>query len=312
MSEQIHHKLYTVAEATHGTTPATPALRTFRNTGTTLALSKESFQSGEIDGSRVVRDFRHGNKQIGGDINFEVILGTDFDFYLQAALMSTFALGTPGNPDILAVGSTRKPFTAIRHFSDMLEAQKPWHAFRGCEVNKLSLKLVPGKIVTGTISVLGREAELLGTAPTGSTFPAATTEKAVDTFLGSMEFGLSSMPVTELTLNFENNLSPNFVLFSDLSDKPSAGIINLSGEIGMRFESKDMLEAFYDGAEKEVSIVLSDGLLQYVIQLPQCKINGGQPDVSAQTGPIMLKVPFQAIATTGSPITVLKSVVEAP
>jgi hypothetical protein len=66
------------------------AFEEFRNTGTTLALAKDTFQSGEIRSDRQITDFRHGNKRVEGDLSFEFSADA-FDLWLEALLQGTWA-----------------------------------------------------------------------------------------------------------------------------------------------------------------------------------------------------------------------------
>lgn len=91
MSDSARHALLAIAEVTYGTTPATPALKTIRHTGTTLALSKGTFQSEELRADRQIVDFRHGQKQTGGDINGELSY-LSYDDFFEAALCGTWAV----------------------------------------------------------------------------------------------------------------------------------------------------------------------------------------------------------------------------
>lgn len=290
MSDSINSLLYAVAEVTRGTTPATPALSKVRHTACTLGLSKETNKSEEITGSRNLADFRHGNKQVGGDINFELSAGS-FDLFLQAVLMGTWAL------DILKIGAVRRPFSLLRHFSDLSGGSNPWHVFTGCEFNKLSLKLTPGKIITGSFGLIGKDMnDPAALAPVGSTYPAASATPVMDAFTGSLEVDAVGVSiVTELTLNIENGISPDFVLFSDTSELPTLGEANISGELGIRFINSDMMQRFIDETETALTFTIEDSLGNtYDFKLPKVKLNGGQPDTSG-TGPINLKIPFQAI-----------------
>jgi len=95
-----------VAEVTYGTTPATPALKAIRHTGTSLGLSKENLQSEELRSDRQITDLRHGARQVGGDIEFELSHGS-LDDALQAVLMGTWgtAKDTTTTSISAAVGS---------------------------------------------------------------------------------------------------------------------------------------------------------------------------------------------------------------
>lgn len=90
MSDSSRHNLHAVAEVTYGTTPANPVFKTTRHTGTNLALSKSTMKSEELRSDRQIHDFRHGNKQTGGDVMGELSYGT-YDDFLQAVMLGTWA-----------------------------------------------------------------------------------------------------------------------------------------------------------------------------------------------------------------------------
>lgn len=289
MSDSIHHQLFIVPEATYGTTPATPALSTVRHTSCSLALSKDTFKSNEIDASRNLKDYRHGNQQIGGDVGVEISSGT-YDTLLEALLMGTWAT------NVLKIGTTRRSFSMLRKWTDQGTAgKKQHHLFTGCEVNKLALKLVAGKIIEGTFGFLGRDVSYADAAPTGATYPAATTTLPMDAFSGSASVGGASYNITELTLNLENGLTPNFVLFSSLTSLPSNQVCGVSGEIGLRFESAALLEAFKAATQMAFTFTIQDSNAKsYTFSMPKVMLNGGQPDAGGE-GPVNLKIPFTAI-----------------
>ena len=79
------HNLAYVAESTFGTTPSTPGFQNLRHTGTTLGLSKDAIESEELRDDRQIAHFRHGNKNVSGDVNIELSYGT-FDDFIEAAL----------------------------------------------------------------------------------------------------------------------------------------------------------------------------------------------------------------------------------
>lgn len=305
MSDSIHHKLFMVPESAYGTTPATPALATVRHTSCSLALSKESFRSNEIDASRNIKDFRHGNMQIGGDIGVELSYGS-FDTLLEMLLMGTWT------GDILKIGTTRRSFTAVRQWTDQSGGAKPFHLFTGCEVNKFSLSLTAGKIITGSFGVIGREVNYSASAPTGATFPAVSTTLPFDTFAGELMLDDVTQTVTELSLTVENGLTPNFVLFSPYTERPSNQVCTITGEIGVRFTSAAMLESFLAGSKLSLAFNFADvDGNSYAFDLPQIMLNGGQPDAGGE-GPVNLKIPFQAVLDSSLGSTIAVTRVTAP
>jgi hypothetical protein len=292
MSDSIHHKLYIVAESEYGTTPSGPTFGTLRHTSCSLALSKQGFRSAELNAHRNLQDFRHGNKQIGGDIGFELSYGT-YDVLLEALLMGTW------DTNVLKVGTTRRSFSFLRHFNNQEEVEFPFHLFKGVEINMLSLNVVAGKIVSGTFGTIGREVEYLGEAPASSAFQLPTTSKALDGFSGSVAIGGQNYPVTEISLKIENGLTPNFVLFDDRTSLPSSQMCSVTGEVGVRFEDAALLQAFADADESNLIFNLQLNGDSVAFNLPRVMLNGGQPDVGGE-GPINLKIPFQAIYDAGN------------
>ena len=89
MANGSRHSMFYVPEATYGTTPANPAWKPIRHTGTTLGLSKDSISSEELRSDRMIADFRQGANQVGGDIKFELSF-LSFDDLLEAVLGGTW------------------------------------------------------------------------------------------------------------------------------------------------------------------------------------------------------------------------------
>lgn len=108
MADSSRHSLSAVAEATYGATPANPNLKRFRHTGTTLALTKSANTSAELRPDRQIADFRHGTKQVGGDISFELSFDSFHD-YLEAVLCGTWtpkALLEDDTVSVIAIDSS--------------------------------------------------------------------------------------------------------------------------------------------------------------------------------------------------------------
>lgn len=77
------YELTYVSEADYGVTPVTPTMVRTRVTGDTLDLNKQTFLSNELRPDREVTDFRHGARQVGGALNFELAYDAFFsDFFL--------------------------------------------------------------------------------------------------------------------------------------------------------------------------------------------------------------------------------------
>lgn len=307
MADGSRHSMRFIAEATYGTTPATPAFDIIRHTGTTLGLSKEALQSEEIRDDRQIADFRHGARQVGGDISVELSYGS-FDKILEALLMGTWAVDTPSaGIDQLKAGTTRRSFTIERFFGDIQSVDKPYHRFTGVEFNTLQLQINANAMITGTIGVVGKDMTTATAIIAGATYNPATTTSPLDSFTGTLnEDGTQIAVITEIQLNLDNGLDPRFVVGSKTTLRPSVGRSNVSGQVTAYFENSLLLDKFINETESDIEFTLPDGAGNaYTFKLPRIKYNGGQPDVQGE-GPITLSMPFQALldSATGTNIII--------
>lgn len=138
MSDASRHSLYIVEETEYGVTPTSPVFTKIRHTGTTLGMAKGSQLSEELSADRQVKDFRHGTRQIGGDISVELSFDSHDDL-LEAVLAGTWddeGVGAtpavaatavltidtqPTAGDELVIDSTTYTFVAFADFDDALE-----------------------------------------------------------------------------------------------------------------------------------------------------------------------------------------------
>jgi hypothetical protein len=301
MSDGSRHNLYAVPEAIYGTTPTTPALEQIRVKTCTLGLSKDPLESEELRSDRQIADFRLGSNQVGGDITFEMSYGS-FDTILESALMGIWEVDQPSaGIDRLRVGVERKPFSFLRHFSDILSADKPFYLYTGCEISTLSLAISANSMITGSMSILGSGQTISIAAPAGATYPPVSTTIPLDAFTGSLkENDITIAVITEIALTLENGLEPRFVVGSKNTIEPKTGRARLSGSVTAYFENSTLVEKFINETESSLEFELPDaaGNLQtYVI--PRIVYTGGKPDVTDE-GSIMLTMPFQALLDPAS------------
>lgn len=283
--------MYYIAESTYGTTPATPALKTLRHTGTTLAIAKGSMVSEELRSDRQLIDFRHGTRQCAGEITGELSHET-YDDLLEAVLGGTWTA------DVLKAGTTRRSFSVMRHMTDIADGDGARQVFKGVEFNTLSLSFAAGDDARVNVGFgcVGQDLAILNAAIAGSTFPPATTTKMMDCLSGSISEGGSPIGlVTEFSLSLENGITPRFVVGSDSTIRPSIGRSILTGSMTAYFETAALLQKFLDETPSTLEFVLQDlAGNSYTIELPNIKYSGGQVDTGGQ-GAMTIPLPFQAI-----------------
>lgn len=96
VATRVAYKFYSsgdIASATEPNTATDPGAASavvLRRVGSTLDLTKETYESAEIRADRQVQDFRHGSRSVGGALSGEISPGTWFPF-IEAACRGTGA-----------------------------------------------------------------------------------------------------------------------------------------------------------------------------------------------------------------------------
>lgn len=283
------HNMAYVVESTFGTTPSTPVFTPIRHTGTTIGLSKDSIESEELREDRQIANYRHGNKSVSGDINFELSYGS-FDDILEAVLCGTWAA------DVLKAGTVRRSFTVERHHQDIGKYLRA----TGCNFNNMSLSVAPNSMVTGSFGVIGKGFSVSSTAVTGATYNAESVTAPFDSFSGSITEGGSSIAVvTSLELTIENGMEALYVVGSSDTLQPSIGKSMVSGSITAYFEDSVLIDKFINETSSSLSFTLTDlAGNDYLIELPNVKYNSGNPEVGGP-GAVTVSLDFVALYDAG-------------
>lgn len=285
-----NHDAAYVRETQYGVTPATPVMKPLRNTGVTLALTKDPIQSEELRKDRQIACFRHGNRQVGGNVNYELSI-SDFDDMLEAALCGTWT------NDELKAGVTRRSFTIERFFSDIATRIR----YTGCEVNTLSLTVAPNAVVSGVIGIVGKDQDPSNAMLAGATYPTPIGGCPFDSFSGVIkENDIAIGTVTQIEFNINNGITPNFVVGSKTTTDTSIDRSNVSGTMTAYFASMDLLNKFVNETPSSIEFELvNEAGDKLTFIFPTVKYNGGQPDVSGP-GSITIALPFQALYNAGA------------
>jgi hypothetical protein len=283
------HNMAYVVESTFGTTPSTPVFTPIRHTGTTIGLSKDSIESEELREDRQIANYRHGNKSVSGDINFELSYGS-FDDILEAVLCGTW------NTDVLKAGTTRRSYTIERHHQDIGKYLRS----TGCNFNTMSLSVAPNSMVTGSFGVIGKGFSVASVAVTGATYNTESVTAPFDSFSGSITEGGSSIAVvTSLELNIENGMEALYVIGSSDTLQPSIGKSMVNGSITAYFEDSTLIDKFINETSSSLSFTLTDAAgNDYLFELPNVKYNSGSPEVGG-AGAVTVSLDFVALYDSG-------------
>ncbi len=107
--KQVTYKV----ETTYGVMPAAGAAQAMRRITSSLDMTKDTYQSGEMRPDFQMADFRHGLRKVAGTINGELSAKTYADF-LAAVLKKDFAAGAAVTGASLTIAGTAGAWTIKR------------------------------------------------------------------------------------------------------------------------------------------------------------------------------------------------------
>jgi hypothetical protein len=386
-ADSSQHSLAYVEESTFGTTPSSPTLTPFRQAGTTGGVTKTLLESQEANSSRDVKFIRHGNKQVGIEVPFELSYGSQDDMlasclgdswsteidsgaltcdvapsgsnatftrdsgsfvsdgfaqydvitvsgysdaggngrFLVTSVVALTITATPiegqtvptesgtGNEQIIKyptiVNSTgQDSYTFQRNFGDIGD----YIVLTGMSVDSINLEIGLDSMVTGTMSLIGKDISTATSAISGSSVSAETTTEAFDTYTGTVyENGATGACFTSLSLNMTNNISRNYCVFSDTVNSLTYGKFRLSGSASMDFQDLTYYNKFIDETVTSASFVLTDpDGNSYWCYIPRMKYTAGNPDTSGE-GSVALPLEYQAYNSAAANCTFMMQKVDA-
>lgn len=284
-------RLAYVAEATIGTTPATPTFKTLRYVSEGLKNGKQVAVSDEIRGDGNVTDIVDVGRSVEGPVAFEFSYGT-FDDFLEALLRGAWST------NVLVNGIAHKAFTFEKTFEQ--GATDSFIRYRGCRINSMDLTLESKALVKGSFGIMG----LGSPAPTtgiisGATYAAATTTpvlNAATNVANLVVAGITASPkVKSLSLSIKSNLYANDELGNLEADSHGLGRFEVTGSMQAYFRDLDTYNAIK--GHSDVSLAFDIGAVsgsKYTFEIEAMKLLDGDPVVGGNSQAVMLEVPFQA------------------
>lgn len=278
-----------IPEVTFGVTPATGSMVTIPYTGSSLNLTKEQITSSALTPDRMIRNDRHGNKQVAGDISLE-FAPEIFDAFLESAFMNAWDTG------VLKVGTDLKTFSV----EDALNDVDVYRMFTGVTVGSLNLSVAPNQMALATLNLVGKDAVITSTSskPTKVSVP---TVSPFDSCSGNIKVGNAGgvltdvATITSVELNINNDVSPAFVVGSCSTEQLEYGMATVSGTVSAYVENQDLYDRFVNETETAIEFTLeNDAGLSYTFLIPRAKFNSGDMPVSGPKSRIMT-VNFSAI-----------------
>lgn len=280
-----------VPEATWGVTPSAP-LKTLRITSANLNNVNETSESQEILADAQLRDLLLNGQSAAGEFGFELSYGT-YDELFEGLLRSSWAT------NVLSNGTTKRSYTFEKHFTDIGE----FFAFRGCRIGGASLSLALGQPVTGTMSLIGKEAVPAGaTAGTGAPTAATSTLPFKMTDITAISEGGSALAgATALSLQIDNGLRAQGQLGSAVLYGVGYGGFRVNGNLEVYFASRALLEKATNFTASALSFTLEDDAgNELLFQIPRIRYGNATVGNEGPNGDVLLRMPWTA---TLDPVT---------
>jgi hypothetical protein len=290
-SQGSRSELAYIVESTFGVTPpSSPQLTALPFSTSDLNLSKEILQSPDIRADRAVDYYRHGNRQIGGDIAF-ALRADDLDDVLESAFFNTFSTG------VLKIGTTQQSLTIEERSLDITQFRR----FTGCVVSQLQVNCQVNATVNCTASIVGKDMTT-ATSPLDASITAYSANDPFDTYSGAITEGGSTIAiVTSVNFSIQNNVSPTFVLGSAATPQLEYGRSIVTGTLEAYFQDMALMNKFLNETESSLQIAMTtpSAADTYTWLFPRIKYNGGSVPIANEQSRI-ISMPFAALYDTST------------
>ncbi len=287
-----------VTEASAAGRTISPNMTKTRFTDVSLDPVMAMIESKEIRGDRMTSDVRGTTLTGEGSVGFEFSPG-DFDDLLEAALGGTWTT------NILKSGLNQKSFTMeVGHLGI-----SQYKLITGCLIDKFSLSIKPGAIVTGKYDVIGKGFAISGTtAATSTTASGGLSPYDSQNAAGVMkEGGVTSAIITGLDFTIDNSTEKPLVVGSKNLVGAQFGRSKITGTLTALFQDAAMLSKFIAETPSSIECKLSNGTKSHDFLFGNVKYTGGKSDVTTE-GLLAVSLPFTALydAVTGSNLQITR------
>ncbi len=276
---------------------AAPALKALRFTKESFEHEKQIVKSGEIRADR--QQGESVEVGVNGKGGFDFELSTDFDAFLESALMGTYAdlegVPTLRNGAVRTSYLFEKKFTGINHI-----------AFRGMMLDTMTLNLNAKQIITGSVEFIGRLGEeAVASLDANAAYDAAGTAPILSASTNVAELKADGQPlagVRSLTLTTNNNLRGNDAIAVKSIDEVGLGSLLVTGKLEAYFRTRELVDRFmkhttsslsFEVSREKAGAVAGDHI-GYRFTVPALKFTKGMPMVGGKDTDVMLPLEFEA------------------
>lgn len=282
--------IYIVEEDDYGVIPANPAFLELPIVSESLATNANTTTSNTLNPDRQLVDSILTGLDVSGNLEIEVARTPALDAMFESALSEAWdKITVPGDWE-LSVGSTMKSFTVMKRWPDpagTVGVDYLYHIYTGCVVNSMTMTMSAGSEVTGSIAMVGKEAD----ADTSTTLPVGATLTSpskfnvlrapevqnilLDNVANTLATAIGSSCVTDITLTLNANVR-GVQCLGTLGNKESVlGRFESTAAITIFFNSNDVMEEFLAQGIVDVAFEIGDtaGDDHYAFLIPRGKIS---------------------------------------
>lgn len=288
-SSSSETQMAVVEEVDWGVTPTTPVFQRIRSTGEGLSSGLESETSSEFSPIPDATDLIITGATADGDVNFELSYGDDFDILLSHSLRGSWTAWGQ-----LAGAAEQKSMTIEKRFATPTDdTPSKYFRYPGCRVNSLSVDVVESAKFEGTMEVMARNEETIGTAIiAGATYlapnanPVMSAPQIRNVKLGVV--GSECYVLKDISFNVDNGARSQTGFstcftgpWPDLEAKGIAyGRREITGALTAYFSDEALYNAFKSNVYTWMMFDLSDGTNAYRIFIPRLKFSDGSTNAS--------------------------------
>ena len=215
-----------IAEATVGTTPATPAFLLLRDIRVSGAPNRSSTRSPERRSDRQAAFMVTGLNSFPKTIELPWVRDAASDVLWQSALCGTWAT------NVLKVGSTQNTFTLEEKYEG--GATDPYRRLAGAQVDSVAINFSLGQPGTMSFGCRALAETVATTAIASSTYtapsPGYDPVSPADITVNSL-FGLTTPKVQSLSMTITNNLRDQYKFGSPNPFGVGLGLFDVTGQV---------------------------------------------------------------------------------
>ncbi len=171
--------------------------------------------------------------------------------------------------------------------------------FTGIRPSRLALNIPTGRIVSGDLSLLGKQGTLSGmTADSSPTeAPSNTVLNSSNNIMSVTRQGLSTTAnlIESLTVNVDNNLRGRGAVGSRALTSIGEGSCDVSGELTTYFDNKDLYNAFRNAETSSLTLHFNDNSgNQIIVDMPRTQFSAGSIDIEGINTDIFARMQYVA------------------